>query len=200
MKIKYLPLLLAAFLILPGMILARVGVGVGSGKINVDQILKPGMIYQLPVLPVINTGDETSEYEITIQYHTQQSQLKPQADWFYFGPQLFELGAGQTKNVAVEIKLPLKAVPGDYFAYIEAHPRTSNEGGTASVGIAAAAKLYFTVAPANFFEGLYYRVTGFMAIYSPWTWIVFFTILSLAFLAVIKKFFSFKVNVSFKKN
>jgi len=199
MKKYILSIMLAAAVLLPALAMARIGVGVGTGKIEVSQVLKPGMIYQLPELTVINTGDEAAEYEITTQYHTDQPQMKPAAEWFSFEPQLFRLEAGQTKNVAMGINLPVKTFPGDYFAYIEAHPREKSSDGNTSIGVAAASKLYFTVAPANLLEGVYYRAASFMTKYSPYTWIAFFTVISLALLAAVKKFFSFKMNVSFKR-
>lgn len=59
-------------LLLPILALARIGVGVGIGKIVVDQPLKPGLIYTLPSLPVLNTGDEPAEYGVSIEYHEGQ--------------------------------------------------------------------------------------------------------------------------------
>ncbi len=61
--------LLTIFLSFFSQTLAQIGVGVGVGKIQVDEKLKPGMIYQLPSFTVLNTGGEPSDYEISIQYH-----------------------------------------------------------------------------------------------------------------------------------
>ena len=68
MKKIVLLLLLLVFLA-PGLALAELGVGIGSGKIEVREDLKPGMIYQLPGLSVFNTGDEEANYQMRVSYH-----------------------------------------------------------------------------------------------------------------------------------
>lgn len=72
---------------------AAIGVGVGSGKIQVDEELKPGSVYELPPISVTNTGDEISEYEMAITYHEQQAELEPKEEWFVFTPQDISVGA-----------------------------------------------------------------------------------------------------------
>ncbi len=65
---------------------ARVGVGIGTGKIVVEDKLKPGEIYKLPSVAVLNTGDEPGEYEVGITYHEKQPELLPPEGWFNFKP------------------------------------------------------------------------------------------------------------------
>jgi hypothetical protein len=136
---------------------SKIGVGVGTGKIVVDERLKPGIIYQLPPITVFNTGDESSEYGIGVAYHQDQPELMPAKEWFSFNPEAFYLEPGEAQTVEIRLNLPVKTTPGDYFAYVEGFPKTKSESGTASIGVAAAAKLYFTVDPANIFAGIYYR-------------------------------------------
>lgn len=69
-----------------------------------------------------------------------------------------------------------------------------------SVGIAAAAKLYFSVAPANIFVGLYYRVVSLLTIYSPWSYIVSVVVLLAILGTLFKKFFRFNIKVSVGKS
>lgn len=127
------------------LVAAKIGVGVGLGKIQVDEALSPGVIYNLPSLPVLNTGDEDMEYEVEVTYLSEQEEIKPEAGWFSFSPQRFPLTAGSSQVVDVVLTLPLDSRPGDYFAFLEAHPVTGGEGVT--IGVAAATKLNFTVAP-----------------------------------------------------
>jgi uncharacterized membrane protein YdbT with pleckstrin-like domain len=96
--------------------------------------------------------------------------------------------------------LPLKAIPGNYFAFIEGHPvQKSSGGGTTVVGIAAATKFYFTIAPSNIFEAMYYRVTTFFDYNAPWSYIVL-AVIALAILWVLfKKHFKFKLNIKVDK-
>jgi hypothetical protein len=157
-----------AVLMLPLWASATVGVGVGSGKIQITQQLKPGGIYEIPAVPVINTGDEQSGYSMDIEYLQGQTQFEPPQDWFSFSPGNFALEPGKVETVQIALTVPLNAKPGDYFAYIEAHPVATSTGGVTRVNIAAAAKLYFTIAPANFFEGVYYRIIGLWSRWEPW--------------------------------
>jgi len=156
-------------LIFPSFVYSRIGVGVGTGKIVVDEKLKPGMIYKLPSLTILNTGDEESDYEAAITYHEKQKQLRPPQEWFEFSPSRFHLEPGDVQQVAVNLTVPLKVEPGDYFAYLEGHPVKKDIKGQTSIGVAAAAKLYFTILPANFFVGIYYRILTFGKLYQPWT-------------------------------
>jgi len=124
---------------------AKVGVGVGLGKVQIDEELFPGGIYNLPSLPVLNTGDEDGTYEVEVTYLTDQEEMRPASEWFSFSPQSFPLVAGASQLVDVSLTLPVDARPGDYFAFLEAHPVAEGEGVT--IGVAAATKLNFSVEP-----------------------------------------------------
>ncbi len=124
---------------------AKIGVGVGLGKIQIDEELFPGGIYNLPSLPVLNTGDEDGTYEVEVTYLSEQQEMRPAGEWFSFSPQSFPLAAGASQLVDVSLTLPVDARPGDYFAFLEAHPQAEGEGVT--IGVAAATKLNFSVEP-----------------------------------------------------
>lgn len=173
----------------------KIGVGVGTGKIQVDEQLKPGTIYQLPVVTVLNTGDTPSDYKVSVAYHQDQKEKRPEASWFIFSPSEFRLDPTGVKAVEIKLNLPVRTEPGDYFAYLEASPLEKAEKGKTSIGVAAAAKLYFTVVPANPLEGLYYKITSFWRVYSPWTERASIAILALIFLLVFKRFFNVQVNL-----
>ncbi len=187
-----------ACLLAPAASFAAIGVGVGAGKLAVTEKLKPGQIYELPPLPVLNTGDEPAEYGISIEYHQDQAQLQPPRDWFRFDPATFHLDPQQSQAVSVTLTVPINAVPGDYFSYVEAHPIKSDVAGVTSIGIAAAAKLYFTVSPANVFQGAYYRIASLMNRYSPWTYGALGVIAAAILLSILSKFFSFSVGIKKK--
>ncbi len=187
--------LFVIFSLLPSRALAKIGVGVGVGKIQVDEKLKPGVIYQLPSFTVLNTGDEPSDYEVSIEYHEKQPELRPLQAWFIFSPQRFYLEPSETQQVDVKLNLPLKMEPGDYFAYLEAHPTKKAEQGQTKIGVAAAAKLYFTVEPANFLLGIYYKIVTFFKVYAPWPQRVVVVILIFGLLVLLKKFFNIQINL-----
>ena len=195
MKKLIIPLaVIITALIFPFVAFGSIGVGVGTGKIQVDQPLKAGLIYTIPSLTVVNTGDEPAEYTVLIDYRGNQPELKPNKEWFSFEPLQFALEPGQSRIVQIKLTLPIKINPGDYFAYLEAHPikKTTASGG-ATIGVAAAAKLYFTVAPANIWQGIYYRFISLYSRYHPWDTIIFAVIFATILLRFIGKRFKFQI-------
>jgi hypothetical protein len=194
LDIKHLLLILALSTVVSSVSFARIGVGVGTGKIQVDEKLKAGMIYQLPPVTVLNTGDEKSGYQITTAYREEQTELRPPKEWFIFTPEQFDLDPGQVKIVEIKLNLPLKTVPGDYFAYLEASPTAKSTVGMATIGVAAASKLLFTVAPANLLQSIYYKVVSLWKVYQPWTGRGALTLGILFALILFKKFFRIELN------
>lgn len=190
---KFLFLILSLVLF-PSLALASVGVGVNLGKIEIDQPLKPGGIYNFPSLGVINTGDEAGDYELEVTYHQDQPQFRPAQEWFVFTPSQFHLEPGKSQSVAVKLSLPMKVKPGDYFAYLEAHPVIKAGPGT-TIGVAAATKTYFSVMPANIWQAIYYKTSSFLVIYAPWTYVVLAVIIGAIIIAIFRKFFAFQVGI-----
>ena len=176
------------------------GVGIGTGKISIDEELRNGMTYNFPSLVVINTGDRASNYTLDISYNRDQAELLPPRDWFTFTPEVFFLEPGESQQVEIRMRVPVdNVVPGDYFAYLEAKPVIEPEEGVTAVGVSVAAKLNFTIAPSNFFQGLYYRLRDIFIQYQPWS-IILTTLIGLFILrAIFTKFFSFDLNVKPKK-
>jgi hypothetical protein len=193
--IIWLVFLFGVFTFSPKTASAKVGVGVNVGKIQVDEKLKAGMIYKLPPITVINTGDEPAEYGVSVAYHQEQSEIRPRTEWFMFSPIKFKLEPGKGQLVETKINLPLTVAPGNYFAYLEGHPLVVTANGNTSVGVAAAAKLYFTVVPANIFYGVYYKVISFFKVYAPWPQRAAAAIAAIGLLILFKKFFNIKINL-----
>ena len=173
---------------------AKLGVGMGAGEVRLTETVKPGGIYALPSLRVFNTGDETATYGFGVAYHQENPQLRPRKGWFTFNPDTFILEAGQSQEVSITMTVPVKAEPGEYFAFLEAGPVASNQPGT-SVGIAVATKLFFTVVPANIFQAVAYRVSSFFGAYSPWSYVGLGVALFILAFFLFRKFFSFNIGV-----
>lgn len=193
MRIK-LFFLVSIFLVFGAMpVLARLGVGVATGKIVVDQLLYPGQIYYLPPLTVLNTGDEESLYSVNVAYHEAQAELRPDREWFAFEPAEFQLAPGQAQAVTIKLNLPVKTVPGNYFAYLEGSPAKKSTNGQTSVGVAAAAKLYFQVLPANIWMGIYYRVISFWQLNQPWTSVAAGVVIFSLLIGILRRNFSFNI-------
>ena len=145
------------------------GVGVSSGNIIVHDKLAPGRTYNLPTISVINTGDEPGRYEVVLSYLDGQKELRIPKEWVRFSPQSFHLEAQESQPIGITVSIPLRARPGDYFAFIEAHPVVEQTGVT--IGIAAATRLSFTVRPANLASAIVNRVRSFFETYSPWGYV-----------------------------
>jgi hypothetical protein len=151
---------------------AQVGVGIMPGIIRVDEPLLPGGHYNLASVQVLNTGNESSDYGVELASMAEQEELQPPADFIILSPTSFHLEPGANQVVSLSLDIPLKAKPGDYLAYIEAHPVATGGGGGMQIGVAAATKLYFTVKPANVFVGVANSVANFFTRTAPGSYIV----------------------------
>lgn len=179
---------------------ARIGVGVANGKITVTEKLKPGIIYNLPPFTVVNTGDVESDYQVAVTYNEKQPQLKPKESWFIFSPKDFHLKPGKVQVVDVKLNLPVSVEPGNYYAYLEAHPLKKAHVGNTSINIAAASKLYFTIVPANIFAAIFYKIASFWTIYSPWPQITLFIVALIVAAFLAKRFLNIQIGVKQKPN
>ncbi len=144
---------------------------------------------------MMNTGDEPTNYEVSVAYHEKQPELMPPNGWFDYSPNGFFLQPGETKVVEVTLNLPLKAEPGKYFAYLEAHPAKKSTNGNTTIGVAAAAKLYFTVVPANALSGIYYKIISFWKVNQPWSSRVTIAVGGILLALLAKKFLKIQVGI-----
>ena len=182
------------FFIFSSAAFAKVGVGMGASEIRLTEPVKLGGIYPLPSLRIFNTGDETTTYGMGVAYHQDRPELRPAKEWFSFGPATFTLEPGKSQDVSVTMTIPLKAKPGDYFAFVESGPVASNKPGT-SVSVAVASKLFFTVVPANIFQAILFRVSSFFTTNSPWSWVGLAVLIGGILLVLFRRFFSFNIAV-----
>lgn len=201
MKKKIVSIFFLLFLLASPMeVFGKIGVGIGTAKIELNEVLNPGSIHSLQPLSVVNTGDEATDYEVGIEFQENVSEMRPQKEWFVFSPTQFQLEPKENKIVEISLNLPVKVVPGKYFAYLEARPLkkvTNNEG--AAIGIAAAAKLYFEVKPASFLSGIYYKLLSLWKKYSPWTWVVSVILAVSILLTILSRFVTFNIGIGKKE-
>ncbi len=170
-------------LAIPILVRASIGVGVGTGKIEVKDKLKAGGIYTLPTVTVFNTGDQTSTYTMALTLNETQPELKPAPKWFSFSPAEFSLEPGQSEAVTPTLHLPIRTAPGDYFAYLEAHPSATAQQGTTTVGVAAATKLSFSVSAGNVLFAIAYKLISLFKVYAP----ISYALLALVGLVILYK-------------
>lgn len=189
-------LLVGIILVTPATALATIGVGVGTGRIVVRDDIKSGKIYKLPPITVFNTGTERATYTVSVTLNEKQPQLKPDPDWISFSPDTFALSPGKAQVVTPTLHPPLRAKPGEYFAYLEAHPEKTVTKGSTAVGVAAATKLSFHVTPSNIFIALFDRLIAVLQLFSPWSYIAIALAILLLVYRRLRKHFNFSIRIS----
>lgn len=135
-----------AALLVPAAVQATRGVRIDVGRIGVDEPLSPGQTYHLPTIGVSDPGDEGASY--TMRVSQLAGSKAPAASWFEFDPASFDLDPGQTQPVKITLLIPASAEPGKYTALLAAQIGATGGSGV-GVGAAAAARLTFSVRPAN---------------------------------------------------
>ena len=194
------------------MLLAQLGAGVGLGKIELKEELTPGGVYALPKLPVINTGEIASGYEVQAIFTSPSPQglassealersRKGEAErWISFSPPRFYLEPHQSKQVDVKIILPFTAPKGDYLVLLEAHTTSKAEGGNVAIGPAAATRLSFSVGTAPGVLGaVRQRVTTLWNVYLPWSLILVLALDFLVILYLLRFVLPFEISIRRKK-
>jgi hypothetical protein len=177
--------------------LAQAGLGIGPGIIRVDEPLVPGMYYKLPSLRVTNTGTVAGDYEVVLSPTAKQKELQPTEDFISLSPKSFHLEPGARQSVSLALNIPARARPGDYLAFIEAHPVSLGTGGT-SIGVAVATKLYFTIKPANIFVSIAYAIAGFFTSTAPISYIVLGIIVLGVIIFLLRRYIRLEVRVGHK--
>lgn len=179
---------------LTGLAVADIGVGVDLREINIDELLTPGNVYQLPAVGVINTGDRTSDYEVVVTYINGQEEMTPPAAWFQFDPQRFSLEPGTSESVAISLDIPRDATAGDYFALIEAHPLIKSSSGTI-IAIAAATKLRFSIKEVSTAASVLDAIGDAFNNSSPYSYIGLGLVGAAIVFLLIRRFFRFRFKV-----
>jgi hypothetical protein len=196
--IVFLALIMILICLNASPIQANPGVGIMPGSIDIDQVLLPGGYYPLPALQVFNTGDQISNYEISLARMEKQNELQPSEDFFFFEPVNFQLAPNDSQLVHINLKIPIRAEPGDYLAHIEAHIISQNQKGTI-IGIAAATKLYFTVKQTGSLEGMIISTGSFFKRYSPISFILPSVIILAILLLLFRRYIKIEIKMMRKK-
>ncbi len=146
------------------------GVTLGIGKLIMNVPLRAGGQHQLPALPVTNSGTSAGSYTVVVNTLVGQEELSPDPAWFTFLPQRFDLTPGQEQDVAVTLTLPWLLQPGVYACLLQTGPAVAEQG--AAVGVAAAARLTFTVEHGNILTATLYNVTDAIQSRAPWSYLI----------------------------
>lgn len=202
---RWFPLLAAPFLALalfgamavPAPAQAEPGVTLGIGKIVMNEPLRAGGHYPLPQVPVTNSGTVESAYQVVINTIEGQEEMKPDPAWFAIRPQSFRLKPQERQEVTVSLDLPWLLKPGAYFCLIQVGPVVEAQG--TGLGVAAAAKLYFTVEHGNILTATLYSVLDALQKRAPWSYLVLAAVLLVSGYPVLGRVFGIKLSVERKK-
>ncbi|WKZ24935.1 MAG: hypothetical protein QY321_00695 [Patescibacteria group bacterium] len=176
----------------------KVGVGVSTGTIRITEELRPGDIYQLPPMTVVNTGEAGASYTVWPGFRAEQAELSFDPEWLQLSPETFYLEPNKTQKVDIVLKLPLRDVePGEYFSLLTAKPIKTDSPG-AQIGVAAATKLYFTVKPSNILQAIFYRSGVLWRMIYPWNYIILSLLVLGALYYFSKKFIVFDIAIKKK--
>jgi hypothetical protein len=124
------------------------GAAMGAGTIRVDEPLHAATRYSLGVVRVWNPARLTSRYHMSLEVIS--GRTAPPAAWVRFEPEQFTLATGESRTVRITMQVPAGARAGNYEALLSAtagDPDAPDSG--ARVGVAAAARLLFTVTAAS---------------------------------------------------
>jgi len=168
------------------------GVALDVGSVKIDQKLSRGGSYSLPPIGVRNPGNETTSYEMGIDFVEDQQGRRPKESWFSFEPERFTLEPGKTTRVRIELDIPPGARPDDYEALVVASIVTEGEG--TALGGAAAARLNFTVKESNIFEAWLLRIRYWFSDNAPWSYVVPAAAAALIVLWFARKRFSLRIE------
>lgn len=168
------------------------GVSLDLGAIAVSRVLVPGETVRLPEMGVHNPGTETAHLEMSVRGISDDGIADPSPDWIHFSPTQFDLAPGQSRVVRPTLEVPIGAEPGQYATLLSAAAGQGGEGVT--VGVAAAARLTFEIAPSDDLSALIRRIGSMLDDWAPWWYLLVVAILSILVRQYLARRFSFRIE------
>ena len=140
---------------------ASVGVGVQAGPVLLASAAHPGGSYALPPVYVVNTGTQPEVVSVRIDRLSHGSGRAVPPSWIQVGPSV-HLTAHQAARISLQLIVPAGARTGAYLSDVVAAGSGTISEGNANLGVAAATKLEFRVAPGPAGAGLWPAVPGWL--------------------------------------
>ena len=140
---------------------ASVGVGVQAGPVLLTSAAHPGGSYALPAVYVVNTGTQPEVVRIRIDRLSAGRGLEVPPSWIHAGPSV-HLTAHQSARISLQLVVPADARTGAYLSDVVAAGSGTISEGNANLGVAAATKLEFRIAPGAAPAGLWPPVPGWL--------------------------------------
>jgi hypothetical protein len=155
------PVVSAAIVSLATAAQASVGVGVQAGPVLLTGAAHPGGSYALPPVYVVNTGTQPEVVSVRIDRLSHGSGRAVPPSWVQAGPSV-RLTAHQAARISLQLVIPAGARTGAYLSDVVAAGSGTISAGNANLGVAAATKLEFRVAPGPAGAGLWPAVPGWL--------------------------------------
>ena len=175
-----------------GVASASIGVGTTTPRIVIDQNVQPGGIYRLPVIPVINTGTQRTDFTVFVDRASKQSELFADPRWVTVSPGTVSLDASRSALINATISVPFLARPGNYQALIVAQPVVP--GASANTpNVQVGTKVVFRIVHSNPFAALYWRIRSLLELWAPWSYIL----LALLVVLLLVRYVARRYRVSF---
>jgi hypothetical protein len=125
---------------------ASIGVGVQAGPVRLAGAAHPGGTYSLPPVYVVNTGTEAESVAIRVERLSRGTGRTVPASWIRVSALPSRLGHGQSARIPLDLVVPARARPGQYFSDVVVTGSAALTAGGANLGVAAATDLEFRVA------------------------------------------------------
>ena len=149
-----------AVLAVPATAQASVGVGIQAGPVLLSGAAHPGGSYALGPVYVVNTGTQPESLAIRIERLSPGSARAVPASWISPGPPV-RLSHGESARIPLELVVPATAKPGRYLTDVVVRGSAAVSDGSANLGVAAATKLEFRIAPGAV-GGSWFSVPGWL--------------------------------------
>jgi len=147
----------AVLVSLPVAASASIGVGIQAGPVRLGSVAQPGRTYDLPPVYVVDTGTEPESVRLVVKRLSHGPGRDVPPSWIQVSSQDVKLDAHESARIPVKLVVPSDAKPGAYLSDVVVHGSAGLDAGQATLAVAAATKLQFTVghdpAPAGLLSG-----------------------------------------------
>jgi hypothetical protein len=141
---------------------ASVGVGVQAAPVRLGNVAHAGGSYALPPVYVINTGTQPEKISVRVERLSKGTGRAVPPSWIQATGSGVQLSPRQSARLPLELVVPGGAKPGRYLSDVVVGGSAVISAGRANLGVAAATRLEFSVAPGS--------PPGFFPFGPSWMW------------------------------
>jgi hypothetical protein len=141
------PVAFAAFSLFLPAAQASVGVGVQASPVRLGNVAHAGGSYALPPVFVVNTGTQSEKISVRVERLSKGTGRAVPPSWVQATGPAVQLSPRQSARIPLELVIPGGAKPGRYLSNVVVAGSAVISAGQANLGVAAATRLEFSVAP-----------------------------------------------------